>query len=173
MCKLISGPSAPFKSTRNAKELINHSNDDSGCSDDPDQSSTVLNYLQQLKDDYATGADSVVTRTQEKQFDEQNWWLDGSEFHTPAQQSKRLRLSSVSPVKRNEMLVCESDSDGIERDSLFDSTLSSKRRFKCPLQQWSFIKEWSLEEYDREIISEEITAIMQKSLEDADSKVFI
>ena len=88
--------------------------DDSGAGDDPDQSRAVPNSLLQLQGDYASGSDSVIACTPEKQFDEQDGQSDCSDFHTPAQPSKRRRLPSVSPVKRRQVTVYESDFDGVE-----------------------------------------------------------
>jgi hypothetical protein len=111
-----------------------HSSDDAGSGDDPGQSGSVPNSLSQLHDDYATDADSVVACTPEKEFEEQDGLSDCSDLHTPAQQSKRLRLPSLSPVKRKKAVVAESDSDGFESDSLFDETPTRKREFKRPRQ---------------------------------------
>jgi hypothetical protein len=63
-------------------------------------------------------------------------------LHTPAQPSKRRLLPSVSPYKNRKVAVSESDSDGVYRDFLFDSSSSGKRGFKLPLQPWSLVKEW-------------------------------
>jgi hypothetical protein len=68
------------------------SSDDSGAGVDPHQSSAVANSLLQLQDDYASGSDSEIACTPEKEFDEEDGLSDGSEFHTPAQPSKRRRL---------------------------------------------------------------------------------
>ena len=43
----------------------------------------------------------------------------------------------------------ETDSDGIDRDSLFESTPTRKRGFKRPRIPWSLVKEWPLEKYDK------------------------
>ena len=64
----------------------------------------------------------------------------------------------------------ESDSDGFERDDLFETPTERKRGFKRPRQAWSLVKDWSLSEYDREVVYEEIKAIMEQSLDDAGSK---
>ena len=88
-----------------------HSSDDSGAGDDPDQSSAVPNSLLQLQGDYASGLDSVIACTPDKEFDEQDGQSDCSDFHTPARPSKRLRLPSVSQVKRRQVIVSESDFD--------------------------------------------------------------
>ncbi len=64
----------------------------------------------------------------------------------------------------------ESDSDGFERDDLFETPTGRKRGFKRPLQAWSLVKDWSLSEYDREVVYEEIKASMEQSLDDAGSK---
>ncbi len=98
-----------------------HYSDDSSGSDEPDRSSAVPNYLSQLDDNYATDADSVLDGTPQKQFHEEDWQSDGSEFHTPAQPSKPRRLPSVSPKKRKEDVAAESESDSFWRDSLFGS----------------------------------------------------
>ena len=97
------------------------SSDNSGAGDDPHRSSVVPNSLLQLQCAYASDSDSAVAVTPEKQFEEEDGLSDGSEFHTPAQPSKRRRLPSVSPVKRRQVYVSESDFDGVERHSLFDS----------------------------------------------------
>ncbi len=96
-----------------------------------------------------------------------------SEFHTAAQVSKRQRLPAVSPSKRREVIDAESDSDSYERDFWFDSPPSCKRGFRRPRKPWSLVKEWSLDESDREVAYEEIKAIMEQSLEDAGPKVFV
>ena len=150
-----------------------HLSDDSGDGDDPDQSSAVPNSLFQLQDDYATGSDSVVPATPEKQFDEEEGQSDCSDLHTPAQPSKRRRIPSVSPGKRRQVAVPDSDSDGVDRDSLFDSPSDRKRGFKRPRLPWSLVKQWPLDEYDREVAYEEIKTIMTQSLDDAGSKIFI
>jgi hypothetical protein len=64
----------------------------------------VPNSLLQLQGDYASDSDSVVPATPEKEFNEQDGQSDGSDFHTPAQQSKRRRLPSVSPYKNRQVL---------------------------------------------------------------------
>ena len=94
-----------------------HFFDDAGSGDDPRHSGSVPNSLSQLQDDYATDADSVVSCTPEKEFEERDGQSDCSDLHTPAQASKRRRLPSLSPVKRKKVIVAESDSDGFERDS--------------------------------------------------------
>jgi hypothetical protein len=66
----------------------------------------------------------------------------------------------------------ESD-DGIDRDSIFDATPSRKRGFKRPRKPWSLVKEWNLDEYDREVTYEEIKTIMAQSLDEAGEKSFI
>jgi len=150
-----------------------HSSDDSGAGDDPHQSSAVPNSLQQLQGDYASGSDDVVPRTPEKQFEEEEGQSDGSDFHTPAQQSKRRRLPSFSPVQKRQVDVQDFDSDGFDRDSLFDPPSTRKRGFKRPRMPWSLVKEWSLVDYDREVVYEEIKTIMAQSLDEAGSKIFI
>jgi hypothetical protein len=61
----------------------------------------------------------------------------------------------------------------MERDSLFDSTPTRKRGFKRPRLPWSLVKEWNLEEYDREVAYEEIKTILGHSLDEAGSKTYI
>ena len=153
-----------------------HSSDDSGSGDEPRHSGSVPNSLSQLQDDYATDADSVVACTPEKQFEEHEGLSDCSDLHTPAQPSKRRRLPSVSPTRGKGLPPVpaqDSDSEGVERDSLFDSPSTRKRGFKRPRQPWSLVKEWSLDEYDREVAYEEIKTIMSQSLDEAGSKIFI
>ena len=150
-----------------------HSSDDSGAGDDPHQSSAVPNSLLQLQGDYASDSDSVVPATPEKEFNEQDGQSDGSDFHTPAQPSKRRRLSSVRPVQKRQVDVQDVDSDGFDCDSLFDPPSSRKRGFKRPRMPWSLVKEWSLVDYDREVVYEEIKTIMAQSLNDAGSKIYI
>ncbi len=72
------------------------SSDDSGGSDDPHQSSTVPNCLLQLQGDYASGSDDLVPGNPEKEFEEDDWQSESSDFHTPAQQSKRRRRPAFS-----------------------------------------------------------------------------
>jgi hypothetical protein len=133
----------------------------------------VPNSLSQLHDDYATDADSVVACTPEKKIDEQDGLSDDSDLHTPAQQSKRRRLPSLSPVKKKKVFVPDSESDGMDRDSLYDETPTRKRGFKRPRLPWSLVKEWKLEEYDREVAYEEIQTILAQSLDEAGSKTYI
>ena len=130
----------------------------------------------QLQDDYASGSDSVIACTPEKKFDEEDGQSDCSDFHTPAQPSKRRRLPSYSPTMRKgipHVPAQESDSDGVDRDSLFDSPATRKRGFRRPRQPWSLVKEWSLDEYDKEVVYEEIKTVMTQSLDDAGKKIFI
>ena len=147
--------------------------DDAGSGDGPRQSSAVPNSLSQLHDAYATDADSVVACTPEKEFEERDGLSDCSDLHTPAQPSKRRRLPTPSPVKKKKVVVAESDSDGFERDSLFDETPTRKRGFKRPRLPWSLVKEWDLEHYDREVAYEEIKTILGQSLDEAGSKTYI
>ena len=148
--------------------------DDSGAGDDPHKSSAVPNSLLQLQGDYASGSDEFVPGTPEKEFEEDDR-QSNSNFLTPAQPSKRRRLPSVSPVENRQVAVPNSDSDGVDRDSLFDSPGPStrKRGFKRPRMPWSLVKEWPLDEYDREVAYEEIKTILTQSLDDAGSKIFI
>ncbi len=145
--------------------------DDSGASDDPHQASAVPNSLLQLQGDYASGSDDVVPCTPEKE--EEDGQLDGSDFHTPAQLSKRRCLPSVSPVQNRQVYVQDFDSDCVDRDFLFDPPSTRKRGFKRPRMPWSLVKEWPLDEYDREVAYEEIKTIMTQSLDEAGSKMFI
>ena len=108
------------------------SSDDCGSVVGPRRSSSVPNALSQLQDEYEEGSDSAVARTPEKKFDEQDGLSDGSDFHTPAQPSKRRRLPSASPPQTRRVADYDTDSDGIDRDSLFESTPSRKRGFKRP-----------------------------------------
>ena len=129
------------------------SSDDSGSGDEPHQSSAVPNSLQQLQGDYRSSSDSVVAATPEKLNEGQDSQSDGSEYHSPAQPSKRRRLPAYNPTMRKgipPVQAPQSDSDGVECDSLFDSSSIRKRGFKRPRQAWSLVKEWSLAEYDRD-----------------------
>ncbi len=150
-----------------------HSPEDSSGSNDPDQSSAVPNSRLQIDYAYATDPGSAFDGTLQKKIDEEDGQSDESEFHTPAQVSKHRRLPSLSSPKRREAVVAESDFDSFERDFLFDSPPSRKRGFRRPRKQWSPVKEWSLQEYDREVAYEEIKAILEQSLEDAGPKVFV
>jgi hypothetical protein len=106
------------------------SSNDSGAGDDPHRSSSVPNSLSQLQHAYATGSDSVVPATHEKEFDEQDGQSDCSDLHSPAQPSKHQHLPSAIPYKNRQVAVSESDSDGVYRDILFDSSSSRMRGFK-------------------------------------------
>ena len=150
--------------------------DDSGAGDDPHQSSAVPNSVLQLQGAYGSSSDSVIPATPEKSFEEQDRQSDGSENHTPAQPAKRRRLPAYNPTMRKgipPVQAQQSDSDDVECDSLFDSPSVRKRGFRRPRQAWSLVKEWSLDEYDREVAYEEIKTIMSQSLDDAGSKTFI
>ena len=127
------------------------SSDDFGASDDPHQSSAVPSSLLQLQGDYASGLDDLVPGTPEKEFEEDDGQSDSSDFHTPAQQSKRRRLPSVSPVENRQVYVPNSVSDGVDRDFLFDPPSTRKRGFKRPRMPWSLVKEWPLDGYDMEL----------------------
>jgi hypothetical protein len=126
------------------------SSDDSGSADDPRQSGSVPNSFAQLRDDYESGSESVVACTPEKKFEEHDG-LSDSDLRTPAQPPKRQRLAAVSPVKMRQFPGSDFDSDGVECDSLFDSIPSRKRGFKRPRQPWSLVKQWKLDQYDREV----------------------
>jgi hypothetical protein len=126
-----------------------------------------------IEDLYSSGSASRVPATPEKEFEEPDEQSDCSDLHTPAQPSKRRRLPSASPVKMRQVAVAESDSDGIERDSLFDETPIRKRGFKRPRLVWSLVQEWNLEQYDREVAYEEIKTILGHSLDEAGSKTYI
>ncbi len=78
----------------------------------------------------------MVPCTPEKQFEEEDGQSDGSEFHTPAQPSKRLRLPSGSPVELRKVYDPVYDSDGYDRDSLFGPPSTRKRGFKRPRYPW-------------------------------------
>jgi hypothetical protein len=97
------------------------SSDDSGAGDDPHRSSAAPNSLSQLQHAYATGSDSVVPANPEKQYDEQDGQSICSDLDTRAQSSQHLRLPSVSPVKRRQVAVSESDLDRVESHPFFDS----------------------------------------------------
>ena len=150
--------------------------DDSGAGDDPHQSSAVPNSLLQLQGDYASGSDSVVPATPEKSYEEQDGQSDGSEYHTPAQPSKRRRLPTYSPKMSKRIppvSAQKSNSDDVECDSLFDSSSIRKRGFKRRRPHWSLVKEWSLDGYDREVAYKEIKTILTQSMDEAGSKTFI
>ena len=122
ICEPVLGPfqcTAFFARPAMQSSEFEQLSDDSGAGDDPHQSSAVPNSLLQLQGDYASGSDSVIACTPEKQFDEQDGQSDCSDFHTPAQPSKRRRLPSVSPVKRRQVTVYGSDFDGVESFILF------------------------------------------------------
>ncbi len=144
-------------------EILSKS-DDSGCADDPRQSVSVPNSLSQLQHAYDSGSESVVACTPEKKFDDLDGLSDCSDLHMPAQPCKRRHLPSPSPVKRRHVAGSESDSEGVDRDSLFDFTPTHKRGFKRPRQAWSLVKEWKLEEYDREVEYEEIARNPRRAL---------
>ena len=109
-----------------------HSSDDDRAGDDPHQSSAVPNSLLQLQGDYASGSDDLVPGAPEKEFEEDDGQSDSSDFHTPAQQSKRRRLPLVSPVENRQVYVPNSDSDGVDHDSLFEFLLNRQARFQAP-----------------------------------------
>ena len=150
-----------------------HISDDAGSGDDPRQSSAASLSLKDIEDLYSSGSESRVAATPEKKFGESDGQSDCSDLHTPAQASKRRRLPSLSPVKKKKVVVPESDSDGFERDSLFDESPTRKRGFKRPRLPWSLVKEWNLEEYGVEVAYAEIETILAQSLDEAGSKTYI
>ena len=122
--------------------------------------------------------DSVVPAIPEISDEEQDGRSEGYE-NLPAQRSqpsKRRRLPTLSPTTTKgtpPVPAQELDSDGFECDSLYDSTSNCKHVFKRQRQPWSIVKEWSLDEYDREVAYEEIKTILTQSLDEAGSKTFI
>ncbi len=95
-----------------------HLDDDAGSGDDPHPSNATDKSWKDIEDLYSSGSESRVPATPQKEIEEAYGQSDCSDLHTPAQQSKRRRLASLSPVKRRQVAVAESDSDGIERDTL-------------------------------------------------------
>jgi hypothetical protein len=59
--------------------------------------------------------------SRENSRDERDGLSDCSDFHTPAQPSKRRLLSSVSPVKGGKLLFLNWIFDGVKSNSLLDS----------------------------------------------------
>ncbi len=69
---------------------------------------------------------------------------DCSDLHTAAQPSKRRHLTAYNPTLRKGIPATppsESESDGIDRDSLVDSTPTRKRGFKRPRQPGLLVQE--------------------------------
>ncbi len=163
----------PLKSPAMHSTDSEHFSDDAGSGDDPHPSNATNKSLKEIEDLYSSGSESRVAATPEKQFDEADGQSDCSELHTPAQASKRRRLPSLSPVKSKKVVVHDSESDGMDRDSLFDETPTRKRGFKRPRLPWSLVKEWNLEEYDRKVAYAEIETILAHSLDEAGSKTYI
>ena len=127
ICEPILGPYTTHSLPAMHSSDSEQSSDDCCSGNDPRRSGSVPNPLSQLQDDYETGSDSVIACTPEKKFDEEDGQSDCSDFHTPAQPSKRPRLPSVSPVKRRQVTVSESDFDCVESFILFP----------CNQQAWS------------------------------------
>jgi hypothetical protein len=124
----------------------------SSASVDPDQSGSVANSLTQLQHDDETGSDSeVACAPEKKQFVEQDGLSECSDLHTPAQPSKRRRLPSVTPSETRRVADSVMDSDGMDRDDIFDSTPTRKRGFKRPRKPGSLVWEWNLDHFDREV----------------------
>jgi hypothetical protein len=150
-----------------------HSDDNAGSSGDPHPSNAASKSWKEIENLYSSGSESRVPATPEKEFEEPDGQSDCSDLHTPAQASKRRRLPSLSPVERRQSIAPGSDSDGWDRDSLFESTPTSQRGFKRPLQPWSLVKVWPLDKYDKEVTYEEIKTILTQSLDDSGSKTYI
>ena len=144
------------------------SDDDSGSGDDPHQSSTVLKSFLHHESDYAAGSVPGVPVTPEISFEEEEGQSDDSDLRAQHQKRRRLPTKRMNPVPTN-----DSDSDGVVRDSLIGSSLSHKRGFKRPRLTWCSVKEWDLDDCHKEFAYEEIRTIMEQSLIDAGSKVFI
>ena len=101
-------------------------------SDDPDRAVSQPNCLAQFNDTYASEPDEQIARTLEKEFDEQDGQSDNSQFHTPAQPSKRRRLLSDSPFKQRKSVgktLSQSDSALFDRAFLFETHVSRNHRF--------------------------------------------
>jgi hypothetical protein len=147
-----------------------HSNDDAGSRVGPHQSNETNKSWKEIEDLYCSGSESRVPATPEKEFEEADGQSDCPDLHTPAQPSKPRRLPSLSPVKRRQSIAPDSDSDGLDRHSLFDSPSTRKRGFKRPWKAWSLVKLWPLDEYDKEVAYEEIYTILTQSLDDAGRK---
>ncbi len=175
ICEPVLGPCGASQVPAVQSTDFEPSSDDSGAGDVPHQSSGMPNSLLQLQGDYASGSDSVVPATPEKSDEEEDGQSDCSDYHTPAQSSKRRRLPTPSPTTKGipqaPVLARESDSDSVECDSLFKSPSTRKRGFKRLQQPWSLVQEWSLDEYDREVAYEEIKTILTQSLDEAGSKI--
>jgi hypothetical protein len=116
-----------------------HFFDDAGSGDDPHPSNATYKSWKDIEDLYSSGSEPRVPATPEKEFEEADGQSNCSDLRTPAQQSKRRRLPSLSPVKRKKVVVAESESDDIDRDSLFDCTPTRKRGFKRPRLPWSLV----------------------------------
>ncbi len=128
------------------------------------------NSLLQLQGDYASCSDWVVPATPEKSDEEQDGQSDGSEYHTPAQPSKRWHLPTFSPTTTKDIPPVpaqELNSDGVECYSLFDSPSTRKRGFKRPRQPWSLVKKWALDEYDWKVAYQEIETTLAQYLDEA------
>ena len=144
-----------------------HSADDSDAGDDPRQSRVPKPSLH-LESDYAAGSGSGVPATPEKSFEEEEGQSDDSEHHAQPQKRRRFPTKRITTVPTQ-----DSDSDGVVRDSLLGSPSSHKRSFKRPRLTWCPVKEWPLDEYEKELAYEEIKRILTQSLIDAGSKIFI
>jgi hypothetical protein len=150
-----------------------HSSNDSRSGVHPQPSNATDKSWKDIEDLYSSGSESRVPATPEKEFEEPDGQSDDSDFHTPAQPSKRRRIPSVSPVKRKQVAAPDSESDGMERDSLFESTPIRKRGYLRPRLPWSFVQEWDLEKNEWEAVYEEIRIILRQSLDEAGAKSFI
>jgi hypothetical protein len=76
-------------------------------------------------------------------------------------------------MNRRDFRNFDSDADSVDRDSFFESPPFCKRDFRRLRKPWALVKEWSLAEYDKAVVYEEIKAIMEQSLDDAGPKVFV
>jgi hypothetical protein len=123
---------APLKLPAMNSGDAEHSDDDAGSSVDPHTSNATNKSWKEIEDLYSSHSESRVPATPEKEFEEADGQSDGSDLHTPAQSSKPRRLPSLSPVKRRHSIAPDSDSDGLDCDSLFES-LTKKADFlqKC------------------------------------------
>ena len=142
--------------------------DDACAGDDPRQSSTMLKSALHHDSDFAAGSGSGIPATPEISFEAEEGQSDDSDLPAKSQKRRRLPTKRLNPVPTN-----DSDSDGVVRDSLLGSPHSYKRGFKRPRLPWCPVQQWDLHECDQEFAYEEIRAIMEQSLIDAGSKVFI
>jgi len=95
---------------------------------------------------------------------------DDSINHTPAQKSRRRKLS-MSPLKSPSPLPMEPELEPFGYDSLSESTPRRRTGFKRPRINWVDVSSWNTDQIPEPTVQDDIERIMAGSLADAKVEV--